>query len=153
MNKRNRNLLLLLLLLLAGGAAWYFYTGKKQLKKVDFTQQGQTEIKTGDIVMRVWDHDAEDGDSVQVFFEGKMIADSLGILNEPVEYNLGKLAAGEYMIGVKAINEGSTSPASAYIRIINKSDPARYPVNAENLVEFSMDAWIDSAASWKLIVK
>ncbi|MDZ4793748.1 MAG: hypothetical protein SGI83_05660 [Bacteroidota bacterium] len=153
MNKRNRSLLLLLLLLLAAGAVWYFYPNKKQQKQDNFTQQGQLEITAGDIVIEVWDHDAEDGDSIQVFFNGKMLADSLAILNTHVAYPLGKLSPGEYWIGVKAINEGSTSPASAYIRLINKSDPALYPVNAENLVEFSMEAWVDSAASWKLIVK
>ncbi len=152
MKRRNKGLLLLLLLLIAA-AVWYFYPAQKKEKKITFTQQGQTEIKTGDIVMEVWDHDAEDGDSIQVFFNGKMLGDSLAILNAHVAYPLGKLSPGEYWIGVKAINEGSTSPASAYIRLINKTDPARYPVNAENLVELSMDAWIDSAASWKLIVK
>lgn len=108
-----------------------------------FTQQGQTEIQSGNIVMKVWDNDAEDGDSIQVYFEGKLIADSLAILNTPIEYKLGNLSAGDYFIGVKAINEGMTSPASAYVSL---SD-------GKNKKEFSMNARIDSAASWKVIVK
>lgn len=143
MQNKNKYLLIILLIALLAILAYYFSPKNKKINSLDFTQQGQTEINAGTIVMKVWDHDAEDGDSVQVFFEGKMIADSLGILNTPVEYKLGKLSAGEYWIGVKAINEGSTSPASAYISL---SD-------GKTEKEFSMDALIDSAASWKVIVK
>jgi len=142
MKKRNKGLLLLLLLLIAA-VGWYFYPAPKKEKKITFTQQGQTELNAGTIVMKVWDHDAEDGDSIQVFFEGKMIADSLAILNNPVEYKLGKLSSGEYLIGVKAINEGMASPASAHISLND----------GKIQKEFSMDAWIDSAASWKVILK
>ena len=151
MNRRNRNLLLLLLLLLAGGAVWYFFPKKKVQKPVVFIEQGQTAILAGDIILSVFDQNAEDGDTIQVFFKGKMIADSLAILNTPVDYNLGRLTPGEYMIGIKAINEGSTPPASAYIRL-NRSGASSIDTLPDR-VSFSMDAWIDSAASWKLIVK
>ena len=143
--KKNRNKYLLIILLIAimTVLGYYFYTKNKKADPKDFTQQGQTELSAGNIVMKVWDHDAEDGDSVQVFFEGKMIADSLGILNDPITYKLGNLSAGEYWLGVKAINEGMFSPASAHISLTDgKSDK-----------EFSMDAWKDSAASWKIIIK
>ena len=50
MKKRIKALLLLLLLLIAA-AAWYFYPARKKEKKINFTQQGQTEINTGDFVM------------------------------------------------------------------------------------------------------
>lgn len=141
--KKNKRLLIIFLLLLIAALCWYFYPNKKKAKQEDFTQQGETEINAGTIIMKVWDHDAEDGDSIQVFFDGKMIADSLGIWNAPVEYKLGKLSAGEHWVGVKAINEGSTSPASAYISLNDGKEEK----------EFSMDAWIDSAASWKIIIK
>ena len=142
MNKRKRFLILLLLLLIGAGV-YYFYPKTKEEKQENFTQQGETEINAGNIIMKVWDHEAEDGDTIQVYFTGKMIADTLGILNAPAEYKLGKLSAGEYWIGVKAINEGSTSPASAYISLSDGTVEK----------EFSMDAWKDSAASWKIIVK
>ena len=142
MNNKKKILLLILLLLIVA-AVWYFYPQKKIVKPEEFIQQGQTEINTGSFVMEVWDQSAEDGDSIQVFFNGKMIADSVAILKAPVEDKLGTLSPGEYWIGVKAINEGSTSPASAYIRLNDGK--------IKN--SFSMDAWMDSAASWKLIVK
>ncbi len=134
---------MILLLALIAIAVYYFSKKNKKINSLDFTQQGQTELSAGTIVMKVWDHDAEDGDSIQVFFEGKMIADSLAILNNPVEYKLGKLSSGEYLIGVKAINEGMASPASAHISLND----------GKIQKEFSMDAWIDSAASWKVILK
>lgn len=142
MNNKKTFLLLLILLLIALGV-WYFYPGNKKMPLSTFTQQGQTEIQSGNIVMNVWDNDAEDGDSIQVYFQGKLIADSLAILNTPIEYKLGNLSAGEYFIGVKVINEGMSSPASAYVSL---SD-------GKNEKGFSMNAWIDSAASWKVIVK
>jgi len=143
--KKNRNKFLLMILLLAliAIAVYYFSKKNNKINSLDFTQQGQTELSAGTIVMKVWDHEAEDGDSIQVFFEGKMIADSLGILNTPVEYKLGKLSAGEYLLGVKAINEGMVSPASPTISLND----------GKTEKEFSMEAWMDSAASWKIILK
>ena len=150
MNNKRKILLLLLLLFVAVGV-WYFYPKNKDQKLEVFTEQGKTEILAGDVILSVWDQNAEDGDTIQVFFKGKMIADSLEILNTPVDYNLGRLAPGEYYIGIKAINEGSTSPASAYIRL-NRSG-ATTSDTLPDKVSFSMDAWIDSSASWKLIVR
>ena len=146
-----RKFLLLLLLLFVGVGVWYFYPKKIDNKSKVFTEQGKTEILAGDIILSVFDQSAEDGDTIQLFFKGKMIADSLEILNAPVDFNLGRLSPGEYWIGVKAINEGSTSPASAYIRL-NRSG-ATTSDTLPDKVSFSMDAWVDSAASWKLIVK
>ena len=143
MQNKRKYLVAILVLIVIAFLAYYFYPKSKSYNQATFTQQGQTELSAGNITMKVWDHDAEDGDSVQVFFEGKMIADSLGILNDPIAYKLGDLSAGEYWLGVKAINEGMFSPASAHISL---SD-------GKLEKEFSMDAWKDSAASWKIIIK
>ena len=142
-NNLKKPLVILLIIALIFCVGYYFFTRTTYKKQLKFTQQGQTEIHAGKIVMKVWDHDAEDGDTVQVFFEGKIIADSLAILNTPVEYKLGELSAGEYLLGVNAISEGMTSPASAHISL-NDGKVEK---------EFNMDALIDSAASWKIIVK
>ena len=140
---RNKYLLIILLFILLSAVGYYLFPKNKKTDSLDFTLQGQTELNAGTIVMKVWDSNAEDGDSIQVFFEGKMIADTLAILNNYVEYKLGKLSAGEYLLGVKAINEGMVSPASATISLND----------GKTEKEFSMDAWIDSAASWKVILK
>ena len=144
MQKRNKYLLLLVLITMIAFLGYKFFPKSKRVNSFsNFKQQGQTELSAGNIVMKVWDHDAEDGDSIQVFFDGNMIADSLGILSNAVEYRLGKLSPGEYFLGVKAISEGMASPASAHISL--------YDGKTEK--EFTMDAWIDSAASWKVILK
>ncbi len=135
--------MLLILLLLIAGSVWYFYPQKKTIKPEEFTEQGQTEISAGNITMKVWDNNTEDGDTIKVYFNGEIIADTLGILNTAIEYKLGRLLAGEYWIGVKAISEGMMGPASATISL---SD-------SKVVKEFVMDAFIDSAASWKVIVK
>lgn len=141
-NKKKRVLLLLLLLFIAAGV-WYFYSQKGAVNQEDFTQQGETEISAGNIVMKVWDNEAEDGDTIQVYFKRKMLADTLAILNTPNEYKLGHLSAGEYWIGVKALAEGLNSPASVSVSLSDGKQEK----------EFIMDAWIDSSASWKVIVK
>jgi hypothetical protein len=143
--KKKKCLLLLLLLLLFGGSAttWVVLKREPPPKLPAFTQQGETEIHAGNIVMKVWDSEAEDGDVIQVYFKGKLVADNLAILNTPVEYKLGYLSRGEYLIGVNALDEGSSSPASVHISLSDGK--------AEN--EFGMDASLEKAASWKVVVK
>ena len=141
--KKKKAFILVFLLLLISVATYYFVTAEKKISQENFTQQGQTELGAGKISMKVWDNEAEDGDTIQVFFNGKMIADTLAILNTPIEYKLGNLTKGEYWIGVKAINEGSSAPASSSVSLSNGLTEK----------EFVMDAWVDSAASWKVIIK
>ena len=142
--KRNKYLLLILLLLLGIAAAFFYFKKDKKADLKSFKTQGQTVITRGNINMKVWDYSAEDGDSVQVYFDGKLIADSLAILYDPVEYKLGKLSAGEHWIGVKAINEGFMGAASPHVRISNGNDSA----------DIDIDAWVDSVpSSWKVIIK
>lgn len=141
--QRNKKLIILLLLLLIGATAIFFYFRKEKTAPIVFSPQGKTEIPAGNISLEIWDSSAEDGDTVQLYFKEKLIADTLAILNEPVIYKLGNLAPGSYWIGVRALSEGSSSPASAAMKVMNGKDD-KYLV---------MDAWIDSAASWELIVK
>ena len=93
--------------------------------------------------MKIWDNNTEDGDTVKVYLDKKLIKDSVALLYEPSELNLGKLSTGEHLLEVAAINEGSNSPASATISFGNDVDKKNYEMNAT----------IDSAAAWKLIVK
>lgn len=146
MQQKNRNKywLIILLIIFLSAVGYYFFTKNKKVDLKNFTQQGQTEIKGGTIAMKVWDYSAQDGDSVQVYFDGELIADSLALLYEPVEYTLGNLSAGEHWIGVKAINEGMMGAASPHVRISNGKDS----------FDIDIDAWKDSvSSSWKVIIK
>jgi hypothetical protein len=143
MNKKNRNILLILLFIAILICVIYFFFLKKNEKPIPFKLQGQTEIGAGKLILKVWDDNAEDGDTVAVYFNGKLIKDTLAILNVPDSFLLGNIEKGIYEIGIKAINEGTVSPASAAIAVSNGTE--------ERI--FDMDATLDSAASWRLIVK
>ncbi|MBA3674722.1 MAG: hypothetical protein H0W75_07160 [Chitinophagaceae bacterium] len=141
---RNKYWLFILLIILLSAVGYYLFTKNKKLDPKNFTQQGQSELNAGKIGMKVWDYSAEDGDSIQVYFDGKLIADSLALLYEPVEYKLGNLSAGEHWIGVKAINQGWMGAASPHVRISNGRDS----------FDIDIEAWKDSVpSSWKVIIK
>jgi len=143
--KRKRLLLLLLLLLLfAGGGTTTWVVIRSATPKLPYSvEQGEVDILAGNIVMKVWDSEAEDGDVIQVYFNGKLLADELAILNTPVEYKLGWLSPGEYTMIVSALNEGASAPASVHVSL----------GDGTNEKEFSMDATLITAAAWKVTVK
>jgi hypothetical protein len=115
----------------------------QKFKPPTYLLQGETELRPGNIVMKVWDSEAEDGDVIQVFFQDKLVADNLAILNTPVEYKLGYLVAGEYEIKVRPLNEGMNPPASARISLND----------GKKEQEFDMSASAEYSAKWKVIVK
>lgn len=93
--------------------------------------------------MRVWDNEAEDGDTIVLYFNNKLVADSVAILNSPDTFRVGAVQRGEYLLVVKAISEGMNAPASATVSLSDGKEEK----------EFVMDAYIDSAAAWKVIVR
>jgi hypothetical protein len=141
--QRKRNIGWLLLLLLLVTLLIFYVLQKPKEKKIVFAIQGQTILQAGSIDMKIWDNNTEDGDSVAVYIDGRLIADSIPILYEPLLLSLGKLKTGEHLLGVKAISVGMNAPATATISLNDGKGPQ----------EFIMDAWIDSAAGWKIIVR
>ncbi len=140
--QRKRNILLLLLLLVMVIILLLYFFKSPKTKPTVFILQGQTILQAGEVGMKIWDNNTEDGDTVAVYLNGKLIADSVAILYQPRILPLGKLTTGEHILGVKAINMGMVAPASASISLTDE----------KGTHEFVMDAWIDSAASWKIIV-
>jgi hypothetical protein len=144
MLKNKRGLIILILLLLLALLVYFFHSKKnRQEKQIDFTLQGTTTINEGEIKLTIWDNNTEDGDSVKVYLDNKLIRDTLALLYQPLELNFGKLSKGEHTLGVVAINEGATAPASAAMSLSNGA--------GKN--EFDMYATKDSAASWKIIIQ
>ncbi|GAB2831503.1 hypothetical protein [Ferruginibacter profundus] len=139
--KKRIGIIILLLLLIA--AVMYFLCCRKKEPVIAYNLQGTTTLSYGDIKLSIWDNNTEDGDSVKVYLDDRLIRDTLGLLYEPVTLNFGKLTKGQHLLGVVAINEGSTSPASATIGLSNETEKQ----------EFEMNATKDSAASWKIIIK
>lgn len=140
LSKRKR-LLLLVVLSLILSLALYFFINKKR-KDIHFVVQGQTVLHAGNIGMKIWDNNTEDGDTVAVYLNDKLIADSVAILYEPVLIPLGRLSRGEYLLGVRAINMGMVAPASASISLTDE----------KGTQEFIMDARMESPAGWKIII-
>lgn len=141
---KNRKIIIIIVLLLVL-LAIIFWLRKKPVEAVipNFTLQGETVLSEGEFEMKIWDNNTEDGDTVAVYFNNKKLVDTLGILYEPVKIKLGKLKKGTYLLGVSAINEGVTAPASCSVSLFDGKEEK----------EFTMDAWVDSAASWKVIVQ
>lgn len=109
----------------------------------DNTLQGHSEISAGFLRLKIWDNDAEDGDTIKVYLDGKLIKDNLGILNMPVVVELKNLKTGEHILGVEAVDEGMSSPATATLCIYNEVEKK----------EFEMNATKEKPASWKITVK
>ncbi len=143
MNKQTRNRLLIVLLVLLLTAAAFFYFRKSNVPaRPEFHVQGSTDIPQGNITLKVWDNDTVDGDTVDVYFDNKLIAGKLGLTAQHASFALGELKTGEHTLGVKAVDEGISSPATCSVSLSNGTIQR----------EFVMDAWIDSASSWKIIV-
>ena len=140
---KNKKVALILLLLLIIAAAFYFFYWRKKTASIPFSLQGQTIISQGEIKLNIWDNNTEDGDSVKVYLDNKLIRDTVALRYEPLQLNFGKLSKGEHILTVAAINEGITPPASATLSISNETEKS----------EFEMDATKDSAAAWKIFIK
>ncbi|MCP9752771.1 hypothetical protein [Ferruginibacter sp. HRS2-29] len=142
-NKRNRWVLLLLLLLLCFAAIWYFFLRTPTISREGFVQQGITTVK-GSPEISIWDYSAVDGDTVDFYFDGKLIFKSLGLGDTAVTYKTVSLSKGEHWIGIKAINEGFNPPATPHISITDDKEK----------FEFDIDSWKDSASgSWLINVE
>ncbi len=143
MNKRIVLLIILVLIVIAAVYLLKCNTKDKPVQLPAFSLQGSSEINYGEIGFKIWDNEAEDGDTVRVYLDGKLVRDTLGLLNQPLELNFGKLSKGTHQLGVEAINEGSSAPATASIGL----------TSGEQTTEFIMNATLDRAASWTIIIK
>lgn len=141
--KNKKTIIVIIILLLLAALAFFLCKKEKQQPLPTFTLQGSTNIGAGNIEMKIWDSEAEDGDTVSVYFKGEQMVDSLPLMHEPKVVQLGKLKSGTYQLGVSAISEGNVSPASCTVTLSNGTKE----------VDFIMDAFVDSAASWNIIVQ
>ena len=143
--KRKNRLLILLLLLLAGAGIFWFTQKDQKVKPLpsNFTIQDSALLITGDtLLIRIWDYNAVDGDTVNILFDGETIFSNLGLEGTPVMYHAKKLSKGEHWIGVVGINEGSTPPATTHVSVDN----------GREVFEFDIEAFISKPAARKIII-
>lgn len=141
MNKKRTIIIIIILLLLA--AILFLLLKKKKQAALKTVMQGTTILHSGDITMKVWDYNAVDGDTVSVFFDNKVIFDTLYLTDSPAVHEFKNLAAGDHMLQVVAISEGSSPPATPHISITDGTSSA----------EFDVNSYLDSTGSWKIIVQ
>jgi hypothetical protein len=141
--KKKRFLLLLLLLLLIATAVWFLFFKTATLSRTGFVPQGNTVVK-GSPAISIWDYSAVDGDTIDFYFDGKLIFKNLGLGDTPVVYKTSGLSKGEHWIGIKSISDGSNAPATPHISIADENEK----------FEFDIDSWKDSASgSWIINVE
>jgi hypothetical protein len=142
MDKKKKITLIILLFLMLAALLYYFKFFKK-IAPINFTEQGSSTLKEGKIQLQIWDNNTEDGDTVKVYLDDQLMRDTLPLRYEPLDLALGRLSKGEHILGVVAISEGSTSPASASMNLSNGTEKK----------VFEMNATIKKPASWKIIIK
>lgn len=138
-----RKIAVITIILLLLGLLFYLKGCRKTDQLPEFTLQGETKISSGNIKIKVWDNNTEDDDTINVYFDGKLLKENVAIFNKPFVIELGNLSKGEYLLGVEAISEGIYSPASASLSLYNESEEQ----------EFEMNATIKKTASWKINIQ
>ena len=81
---KNKKTILVILLLLLALLAFFLCKKDKKQPIPAFTLQGSSIIGAGNIEMKIWDHNTEDGDTVHVYFRDEKIMDSLALDNDPL---------------------------------------------------------------------
>jgi len=140
---KKKNLLIIMIIAVLVCILLLLKRCQKTEEKISFDLQGETTISAGFIRMKVWDNETEDGDTVNVYFDGKLMKENAAILNMPFVIELGNLGKGEHILGVKAVSEGMSEPATASLSLYNDSEEK----------EFEMNATIRKPASWKINIK
>ena len=149
MKNKNKIISIIILIILLAILFYFFKCSKKEESIIDakpkiaYTEQGSTTLEEGPISLKIWDNNAEDGDTVKVYVDDQLLRDTIALRNQPLDLDLGKLDKGEHVLGVVAISEGTTSPASASMSLDNGKEKK----------EFEMDATIEKPSSWKILIK
>lgn len=82
-------------------------------------------VSSSEVVLRVWDYGAEDGDIVDIYFNSEPVAEDLSLTNTGTSFPL-SLQSGQNKISIHADNEGQFSPNTAALSLSNAiSGPAR----------------------------
>ena len=83
--------------------------------------EGLVNITVSDpkVLLRIWDNATEDGDSVTVILNGKVVADCIEIFHEPKTFTL-TLQPGQNVVEILAENEGRDPPNTASFSFVGE---------------------------------
>lgn len=131
MRQRNKKWIIALLLLLVLSFA-FVWTRNNYSKEIppNFQLQDSTVIAEGNMEIKIWDYSIIDGDTINVFFDGKKIFKKLLIVDTPVYYKPGIVKAGRHWIGVEALSEGSIGAATVHLELSNGKENYEFNIEA-----------------------
>ena len=77
-------------------------------------EQARVAVTDKNVNIKIYDNGKIDGDSVSVFFDGKLLGKNLRLSDVPLEFNI-KLTKGKHNVTVFAENLGEVAPNSALV--------------------------------------
>ena len=88
--------------------------------KTEKQRAGLTDVGTSSrtVTISLWDHGAEDGDRVMIFFNKEIIAKNFLLTHTKKSFEL-KITQTKNTLAIIALNEGSASPNTASISMTN----------------------------------
>jgi hypothetical protein len=96
----------------------------------NYTNQGTITVESKNISICIYDNSAEDGDVVDLFFNGNALINNYEILNTEKCFNA-TLENGNNWIGINVDNEGINPPASVTVKINDGTSVQEFNIDGE----------------------
>jgi len=96
----------------------------------NYTNQGTITVASKNISICIYDNSAEDGDIIDLFFNGKSLINNYEILNTEKCFNA-TLENGNNWIGINVDNEGTSPPASVTVKINDGVTEQEFDIDGE----------------------
>lgn len=129
---KNKSILLLFIAITMFGSIGC----KKEDKKVqtqlpsNYTNQGTITVTKKDISICIYDNNAEDGDIIDLLFNGNTLISNYELKNAEKCFDV-TLESGNNWIGINVDNEGTTSPATVSVRIDDGDSVQEFNIDGE----------------------
>lgn len=129
---KNKSILLLFIAITMFGSIGC----KKEDKKVqtqlpaNYTNQGTITVTKKDISICIYDNNAEDGDVIDLLFNGNTLISNYELKNVERCFDV-TLESGNNWIGINVDNEGTNPPASVSVRIDDGDSVQEFDIDGE----------------------
>lgn len=96
----------------------------------NYSNQGTVTVKSKNISICIYDNSVEDGDIIDLFFNGNTLINDYEILNTEKCFNV-TLENGNNWIGINVDNEGTNPPASVTVKIDDGVTEQEFDIDGE----------------------
>lgn len=96
----------------------------------NYTNQGTITVANKNISICVYDNSIEDGDIIDLIFNGKTLIRNYELKNAERCFNV-TLEKGDNWIGIIAINEGTNPPASVAVKVNDGVTEQEFDIDGE----------------------